>query len=127
MSNPRKYPDDDWNKTKKEMKEILINLSKNRSLITYLELTEKIKTINFNVRASYLYKMLDEVSLEENEAKRGLLSAVVVRKDTYEPGKGFYELIEKRKRNALCDIECWRDAVRKVHNYWVSQGKKNAK
>jgi len=123
MSKTRKYSENDWNKTKKEMKEILINLSKNRGLITYSELTENKMTIKFYALSSSLNKMLDEVSYEENRAKRGLLSAVVVSKATYAPGSGFYKHIKPEKRVELGDAQCWRDAVKKVHNYWISQKK----
>jgi hypothetical protein len=54
-----------------------------------------------------LAALLREISMEEDAAGRGLLSAVVVRGSGL-PGGGFFQLAEERGRDTSDREACWR-------------------
>ncbi|MFN3344234.1 MAG: hypothetical protein ACK412_01100 [Chloroherpetonaceae bacterium] len=58
--------------------------------------------------------ILDEISTNEHNEGRPLLSAVVVKQASGEPGEGFYKLAESLKGYP----SFWKDELKKVHDYW---------
>jgi Arc/MetJ-type ribon-helix-helix transcriptional regulator len=85
-----------------------------RRLISYQELSDRIDA--YNPRSPSFHDLITEIALEEHRAGRGLLSAVVVRKDTGQPGDGFFEAAEEELERALPDRDAfWRDELERVY------------
>lgn len=113
------YPISDWNKAKKEMKQILIERAKVRGMIPYGELVEKVTAIMFEYWETPFHAMLGEISTEEDGAGRGMLSVIVVHKyGDMQPGPGFFELAEELGRNTSDILKCWIEELKRVHAYW---------
>ena len=66
--------------------------------------------------------MLDDISRSEHDGGRPLLSAVVIRRDTNIPGRGFFNLV--KSLGLPCDdgVQCWIRQLRRVHNHWQQTG-----
>lgn len=75
---------------KQEAKRAMIERQKVRAAIPYSGLVEKIKRSGFRRIVTRLFHLLGEISVEENEAGRRMLSVVVVHKrGGMELGRGF--------------------------------------
>ena len=72
-----------------------------------------------------LGKLLGKVVADEHRAGRPLLTAVVVRKDTGVPGDGFLGMARSLGGcpDARTTLECWREELRKIHDYWGSRAR----
>ena len=83
-----------WNAAKDAAKRLIIrNLQDpNTVLTTYGDLVDTLRPIiDFGTpRNAMFHCLLGQLSDEEEEQGRGLLSAVVVHKDDLRPGSGFY-------------------------------------
>lgn len=87
-------------------------------MMSYTELAEKITSWNFSPRDPQLFKLLDDVSREEDEDGRGLLSCIVVHKvGDMEPGTGFYDLAVELGRSGD-KLGLWVNELHKVHAAW---------
>ena len=63
--------------------------------------------------------ILDEISRCEYADGKPLLSAVVIRKDTNIPGRGFFELAKSLRLPGVDDdVLFWVKEVQRVHDYW---------
>ncbi len=66
-----------------------------------------------------LRDMLDNINREEHENGIPMITAIVVRKDTKIPGKGFFELArEMDLHKGRDDEKFWINEIRKVWDYW---------
>jgi len=105
-----------WEQSKKEA--IRAILEKARSggdpTISYLDLTRRIGSIPFDPDGHDFHYLLYEISREEDEACRGLLSALVVRRDDRHPGDGFWDVAKERGRDVTDKERCWVDEVKEV-------------
>ena len=109
----------DWREAKNEMRQILVKRAKSRGMISYSELVTGIRRISLDPRSRALAVMLNEISVEEDAAGRGLLSVIVVHKDgDMQPGQGFFELARQRGRDTRDVLKCWVDESRRVYTYW---------
>jgi hypothetical protein len=63
--------------------------------------------------------MLGEVSAAEDEAGRGLLTAVVVRQDTLRPGLGFFRMAARQGRDVSDPAACWERERERVYAAWA--------
>jgi hypothetical protein len=107
-----------WRTAKEEAKQILAERASLRGMMSYTELAEKITSWNFSPRDPQLFKLLDDVSREENEDGRGLLSCIVVHKvGDMEPGTGFYDLAVQLGRSGD-KLGLWVNELHKVHAVW---------
>ena len=113
-------PLSEWNIAKKEIKHILSNLAQEHEfkLITYSELTLEVTSINFDPDDLAFHHILGEVSEEEDIAGRGMLTAIVVLKDTKIPGSGFFKLAKKLGRDITDHYDCWYQEINKVRRSW---------
>ncbi len=101
------------------MKKILAERARIRGMITYSELTEQVKTLHLEPDSYALAAMLGEISTEESNAGRGMLSVIVVHKyGDMQPGSGFFELAEELGRDTNDILICWVQELKKVHAYW---------
>jgi Arc/MetJ-type ribon-helix-helix transcriptional regulator len=95
--------------------EVMREVAQARSLITYTELSDRIEA--YNARSPGLHTLITEIAREEFRAGRGMLSAVVVKADTREPGEGFYLFAEAELGTALADRPVfWREELHRVYD-----------
>lgn len=113
------YEQHEWDEAKAEMREALVERAKVRRMIPYSQLVEKITTIELEPNSFALATMLGEVSTEQAESDRGMLSVLVVHKaGDMQPGPGFFELAEELGRDTSDILKCWVDELKKVHRVW---------
>jgi len=99
------FNDNAWEKARAEGKAVLAECARARHLISYSDFIMQIRAIPFtNAHDPRLAYFLEEISVEEAHAGRGMLTALVVYKHgEHKPGPGFFELeherIEKNKRS----------------------------
>jgi len=99
------------------MRQVLIARARDKGKISYTELTGMVHIIHFSPDAAAFHHMLDEISKEENEAGRGMLSVLVVHKaGDMMPGPGFFKLAKKLERDTSDREKCWVDEFNKVIN-----------
>jgi molybdopterin synthase catalytic subunit len=119
MTTKYGYEQQEWEAAKAEMRTALVERAKVRGMIPYSELVEKITTIELEPNSFALAAMLGEVSTEESEADRGMLSVLVVHKvGDMQPGPGFFELAGELGRDTSDILKCWVDELKKVHRVW---------
>jgi len=113
------FTDKQWNAAKKEAKESLITRAQVRGMMPYSELAQLIQSIQVEAHDQRLFHLLGEISTEEDDAGRGMLSVIVVHKvGDMQPGPGFFELAEELGRDTSDILECWVKELHKVHAYW---------
>ena len=106
-----------WNTVKEAAKGAIIrNLKGNTVFTTYGDLVNDLKPlIDFGTpRNAVFHCLLGQISDEEEEQGRGLLSALVVHKDDLRPGAGFYSGAEKWGRDVTNPESCWAAEVRRL-------------
>ena len=112
----------DWKLAKDEVTDILIETAKVRGMISYSELVNLIKSMRFEAHDTRLFKLLGEVSSDENAKGRGMLSVVVVHKHgDMQPGPGFFGLAKQLGRDTNDKLDCWMKELKKVHAHWSNQ------
>jgi hypothetical protein len=116
------FNDAAWETGKAEGKAALADCARAREMIAYSDFIMRVQTITFtNAHDSRLQYFLEEISVEEDCAGRGMLTALVVHKrGDYMPGPGFFELAEKLGRNSKSIEKCWIEEVKKVFAAWES-------
>ena len=62
-----------------------------------------------------LSEFLDAINRSEHRAGRGLLSTLVVNKETGIPGDGFFGLAEELGRDITDRRHCWENELRRVY------------
>ena len=95
-------PASDEDKARKAAADKLVELAGQREVITYKNLSDWIEAgtgIRIQFSSSQMYAMLDAISRAENQAGRGMLSALVIRGKQKTPGAGFYELAAELGKN----------------------------
>ncbi len=100
----------------KNVRPILIEVAKKRTVTTYSELMERLD----GPGRAYIGEVVGEVSIIESREERPLLSAVVVRKDTKMPGEGFWGLTYETQ-SAKSEVDrrnFWESELNKVYDYW---------
>lgn len=127
MSTPPSYvlqgsfdvPADKWAAAKAEVRAVLIQKAKQRAMIPYSELVNLVNSVNFAAYDQRLFAMLGQVSVEEDENKRPLLSVLVVHKHgDMKPGPGFFELANSLGRDTRDADKTWIAETQKVYQYW---------
>ncbi|MEK6647413.1 MAG: hypothetical protein AABY84_12155 [Candidatus Firestonebacteria bacterium] len=108
----------DWDKAKEEMRDVLIEVAKNKGQISYSDLVARVKTISLTPEAYALNAMLEEICREEVEQGRGMLTVVVVHKSVdKDPGKGFFDLA-KEFGFYTSKLGCFAEQSNNVYDYW---------
>jgi hypothetical protein len=114
-------PPAEWAKAKAEIRDILIATARKRAMITYSDLVAQASTVTFNAFDQKLFAILGQISVEEHEDGRPLLSVLVVHKHgDMKPGEGFFELAEALGRNTSDVLKAWITEVQKVYQHWNS-------
>lgn len=108
-----------WAAAKTEIRTILVKKAKERAMIPYSDLVAQVHVVNFSAFDVRLFSILGQVSTEEHEQGRPLLSVLVVHKTgDMQPGDGFFELAESLGRDTSNLLEAWIAEVQKVYQYW---------
>ena len=110
-----------WNAAKEEARKAMIAAASRRDLIAYSDLVHRIKSCTLYPHDPRLAHMLGDISTEEDEAGRGMLSAVVVHKTgSQKPGHGFFILARSLGRDPTNEDECWIDELNKIYDTWAT-------
>ena len=109
-----------WNAAKEEARKAMIAVARREAVIAYSDLTTRIKSCTLEPHDPGLARMLGDISMEEDEAGRGMLSAVVVNKRDQRPGPGFFTLARSLGRDATNEDKCWSEELQKVHDTWAT-------
>lgn len=118
------YSDVDWDDAKKETTSILIDIARKKGRIAYSELADQIQSIEIEAHDPRMFRMLDEISTEEDQAGRGMLSAIVVHKyGDMKPGHGFFKLAKSLGKDTTNILDCWICEFKRVHDYWANRAK----
>lgn len=108
-----------WNDAKRQARSVMTERAKVRGMIPYSDLVARITAVKFEAFDTRLFHLLGEISVEEDAAGRGMLSAVVVHKHgDMEPGQGFFVLAEHLGRNTKDILRFWTDELKKVYAHW---------
>ena len=107
-----------WEKAKAEAVRELSSRAKTESTITYADLTQRINSIAFGPSDYSFHYLLYEVSREEEAAGRGLLSALVVRKEDGLPGQGYFDVARQMGRNVADPVRSWTEEVKLIFSKW---------
>lgn len=101
------FPESDWRLAKEQAKAAMIKRARRGRTMTYTDLCNEIEAIRFDPHDSRLPHFLGQISTEEDQKGRGMLTAVVVHKHDGQPGKGFYELARRLGRTVVEEERTW--------------------
>lgn len=107
-----------WERAREEARQILIQCAREGRKIAYSDLAAELDTVSIEPNSSAFHAMLDEISLCENKAGRGMLSVLVIRKDIRTSGPGFFRLARKLGRKFKDDREFWKSESKRVIGSW---------
>ena len=79
-----------WEAAKREAICAIVRAGRLLQMITYSDLAAKISSIQVEPHSYPMNALLDEISKEEDAAGRGILTALVVRKEDGVPAEGFW-------------------------------------
>ncbi len=121
---PYGYSDAEWGQGKAEMAEILRRTAQSRSMITYGDLSNRLKSIRIEPHEAAMGAMLGQISTQESQSGHGMLSVVVVHKyGDMEPGPGFYDCAADLGLDVSDRVAFWVGELHKVHGYWSNTSK----
>jgi hypothetical protein len=113
------FPELNWQNAKDEARSAVIAAARRRGMITYSDLVRSIRSISLQPHDPRFFHFLGEISSEEDDAGRRLLTVVVVHKHgDMEPGKGLYELAASLGRDTSDLQKCWIEELHSVHRTW---------
>ena len=114
----------DWEEAKEEGRQAMIAEARHKGLISYSDLVAEISALDLDPRSTDLAHMLGEISTEEHQAGRGMLTVVVVHKSgDGMPGSGFFELARSLGYDTRDRVAFWATELDKVHRTWADAGK----
>jgi hypothetical protein len=116
---PAKSPGEGGLAVRAELKAILAEVARRRALISYVELVACISSAHLPPNDPAIGALLGELSADEDDAGRGLLSALVVRQDTGLPGTGFFRMAAGRGRSVDDRRACWEQERDRVYGVWA--------
>ena len=113
------FSNEAWDMAKVQAKDILRRVARRQSLIPYSELAARITHAPMEAQDPRFFHFLGEISSEEDDAGRGLLTVLVVHKTgDMKPGPGFFELAQVRGRDVRDPEQCWVEELKKVYRTW---------
>lgn len=122
MLNEYGFSGQDWDDAKEEARAILVDVARRKGRIAYSELAAQIHSIAIEAHDPRMFHLLGEISSEEEQAGRGMLTAIVVHKaGDMQPGPGFFELAESLGRDTSDQLACWVAEFNRVHDYWANR------
>ena len=113
------FSEGQWIAAKEEARQAVIAVARSKSVIAYSDLVRKITSCILEPNGAHLAHMLGEISSEEDEEGRGLLTVVVVHKTgDLKPGPGFFRLARSRGRHIVDEEEFWIEELHNVYDAW---------
>ena len=113
------FSESTWDAAKEEARQVMTDVARRKGTISYSDLVYRIKRLPLDPHGPHLAHMLGEISSEENDEGRGLLTVVVVHKTgDMKPGHGFFELARSLGYDTADEDEFWIKQLRKVHDAW---------
>ena len=115
------FPDEIWNAAKKEARDAMIEVAGRQDTMSYSDLSnhlERTTGLYLEPHDFRFHHMLGEISTAEDAAGRGLLTAVVVHKEDRKPGRGFFELAQRRGRDTSEELRFLGVELKKVYAAW---------
>jgi hypothetical protein len=110
-----------YENAKAEAEALLRATAQARGTVTYSALVREIKALPLEPDSKVLAQILDQISIENDAAGRGMLSAVVIHKtEDYLPGPGFFSLASRLGRNASDKVASQAHELERVHNAFPS-------
>lgn len=97
---------------------ICVQTARAGTVVTYGQLVEGIDALSYTPNHPALTDLLCAISRKENHAGRGMLSSVVVRVDTGQPGEGFFTLATELGREYENEGAFWKQECAKVYRAW---------
>jgi len=117
MNMPRYgYLDDVWDSAKTNIRGILIEIARARGTIYYSELSNRMQPVQIPYWSYAMGGILGEISREESNAGRPMLSAVVINRKDNTSGKGFIKLARRLGRTGHTDYQIWETERNNVWN-----------
>ena len=112
-----------WELAKAEGKALLVECARNKKMISYADFRYQIRSISFvTPHDSRLPQFLAEISTEEAEAGRGMMTALIVRKTgDQRPGMGFFQLARRLGYEVSDPEKFWLEEVNKVFASWQNE------
>ena len=109
-----------WEMAKAEGKALLGECARNKKMISYTDFTYRIRSISFETpHDSRLPQFLAEISTEEAEVGRGMMTALIVKKNgDRRPGAGFFQLAKRLGFDVSDPEKFWIEEVNKVFASW---------
>lgn len=107
-----------WEKAKRQAIEVLAQRARRGDPITYSDLVNKITAVRMEPHDTRLAHFLGEVSSEEHEAGRPLITALVVHKHDMQPGKGFFDLSRSLGYSFVDEVAFWSDQIERLRIQW---------
>lgn len=115
------YRFSDWARAREEMRQILIESARAGEPITYSELACRISAISIEPHSFAMAALLGEISADEYEAGRGMLSALAVLKGEGVPAAGFYNLAEYLGLDTSDRMKLWIEQYKRACAAWSEQ------
>jgi len=112
------FEDEAWERAKDEAREVLIDVARRESTITYSDLTARIHAITLDPHDFAMRTFLNEISTAEHERGQGLLSVVVVYKYGGVPGPGFFELARSLGFRVQDELAFMVEEANRVYQAW---------
>lgn len=113
------YSSEVWSAAKAEARAVLIDRARHQDTIAYSELVPKITSIDLQAKDPRLDELLSQLSREESQAGRGMLSVIVVHKHgDQRPGPGFFALAETMGLDATDLERLWIKQLTLVYEAW---------
>lgn len=103
-----------WVEATEEMRRVLIDRAKSGQPISYSQLAKQIQAIQLDPHSFAMAELLGEISADDYEAGRGMLSALAVRKGDGFPAVGFFNLAEELGLDVSDREKIWVEQYKKV-------------
>ena len=104
-----------WDAAKAEARAILEIIARTGQLITYSELSRKVKVITFQPDGHDFHGFLGQLSEESEIDSKGMISALVVRMEDGRPGKGFFALGKELGHDVSDPDVFWAGELKRVY------------
>ncbi len=104
-----------WDAAKAEAKTVLERVAKAGQLISYSELSRKLRAITFQPEGYDFHGLLGQLSEESDTDSKGMISALVVRMENGRPGTGFFTLGKELGRDVSDGDAFWTAELKSVY------------
>lgn len=112
-------PLSEWNHAIEEARATLREVARTGNTISYSDLTARIAAVSFEPNEYAFHAFLGEISADEDDAGRGLMTVLVVHKEgDGMPGAGWFQLAKDRGRDVSNKERCWIEERNKVYDAW---------